>query len=354
MQLKDIRRPRRALGTATLALTLAVTVSACSDASGDSGTDAEGAEGAVIGISWAHIRNSIYATETAELVKEAKRRGLQPMPLVDADRDPSKQISDVQTLLAQGAKGLVLNPVDSRAIGPAVEAAKNQGVPAVAPDVGINHPDTLINVTADQAGMGEQQCQAVGEAVASGPILYEAGDLSDNAGKDRWEGFSSCMEENFPDIEVTMKEAEWDGAEAASQVETVLTDQPDIKAIALASDSAYGPAVLATLKRMKKLVTADEPGHIHLSGIDGAPETADAVRAGHWDVMISQPVFEYAKYTIDYLIKGMEGEEIVEGVTDHDSVVRPDANGVLTDFLTAYVVTKDNVDDEKLWHMAVN
>lgn len=343
-------RARRVAGISCLALALVAMATACgSNASGDSG---DGADGAVIGVSWAHIRNSIYATETQELIKEAERRGLKPIPLVDAQRDPSKQISDVQTLISQGAEGLVLNPVDSRAVAPAVAAAKAQDIPVVAPDVGINDPDTLINVTADQAGMGEQQCQAVGESVKSGPILYEAGDLADNAGKERWEGFSSCMEENFPDIKVTMKEAEWDGAVAAGHVETVLTDQPDIKAIALASDSAYGPAVVATLKRMGRLDEIGEATHIHLSGIDGAPETADAIRAGTWDVMISQPVFEYAKYTIDYLIKGIEGEEIGEGPTDHDSVVKPDANGVLTDFLNAYVVTKDNVEDDNLWHKA--
>ena len=51
-------------------------------------------------------------------------------PLV-ANNDPAKQITDIHTLIQQGAQALIVNPVDSAAIAPALDYAASKNIPVV-------------------------------------------------------------------------------------------------------------------------------------------------------------------------------------------------------------------------------
>src|SRR5216684_8541354 len=54
-------------------------------------------------------------------------------PLV-ANGDPAKQITDIHTLIQEGAQALIVNPVDSAAIAPALDYAASKNVPVVSVD----------------------------------------------------------------------------------------------------------------------------------------------------------------------------------------------------------------------------
>ena len=49
----------------------------------------------------------------------------------------------------------------------------------------------------------------------------------------------------------------------------------------------------------------------------------------------------------------MEGKKFEPGPTDHDSTIVRLPSGILEDQLPAPLVTKDNVDDAKLWGNSV-
>src|SRR5205085_3221415 len=51
-------------------------------------------------------------------------------PLV-ANNDSAKQISDIHTLIQEGAQALIVNPVDSAAIAPALDFAASRTIPVV-------------------------------------------------------------------------------------------------------------------------------------------------------------------------------------------------------------------------------
>ena len=53
---------------------------------------------------------------------------------VDAQDDTAKQSNDIDDLIQQGVDVLLINPVDSAAIVPAVEAANNANIPVIAID----------------------------------------------------------------------------------------------------------------------------------------------------------------------------------------------------------------------------
>src|SRR5215471_3120165 len=51
-------------------------------------------------------------------------------PLV-ANNDAAKQIADIHTLIQEGAQALIVNPVDSAAIAPALDYAASKNIPVV-------------------------------------------------------------------------------------------------------------------------------------------------------------------------------------------------------------------------------
>ena len=312
-------------------------------ASGDS------AEGAIIGISYPYLNNSFYQTLTASLVSEAEKAGFKPLPVTDGGSDNSKQIADIQTLLSRGAKGLIVEAQNSDVLVGAVNAAIAKGVPVVSPDIGINSPKVYVNVRVSSIEMAKLQCDAVGKALnGSGNIYYQAGDLSGQAGQERWTGFQSCIEADYPNMQITMKESKWDATTATNQMETTLSANSDFQAVILASDSVYTNGTVATLKKLDMLKPVGQPGHIYVAAIDGSPEGVSAIKDGHFDAIVSQPLFDYAKYSIAYLKDAMEGTEVKAGATDHGSTITND-EGVLTDVLPAFLVTKDNITDPKIW-----
>src|SRR5690349_18346824 len=55
-------------------------------------------------------------------------------PLV-ANNDAAKQITDIHTLIQEGAQALIVNPVDSAAIAPALDSAASTNIPVISVDV---------------------------------------------------------------------------------------------------------------------------------------------------------------------------------------------------------------------------
>jgi ABC-type sugar transport system substrate-binding protein len=197
--------------------------------------------------------------------------------------------------------------------------------------------------------MGEIACEWVGKVLnGKGKVLELQGDLANSNGRDRTAGFEKCMAAKFPDIEVVGRPTKWQSELAANAAQTVLSADPDIDAIYMQSEAVMLPAILNTLKALKKDAKAGEPGHIYLIGIDGTPLALDKIRSGELDASVSQPLDLYAKYGIKYVQDAIAGVKYSVGPTDHGSKIAI-AVGCMQDLLPSPLVTKENVDDPKLW-----
>ncbi len=106
---------------------------------------------------------------------------------------------------------------------------------------------------------------------------------------------------------------------------------------------------LQTLKRKGLLKPVGDPNHIVVVSNDGIPQELDSIRKGEIDATVSQPADLYAKYSLYYLQKAIQGETFKPGPTDHGSTIVEVAPGVLEDQLAAPLITKENVDDKAFW-----
>jgi ribose transport system substrate-binding protein len=334
---------RLAAGVAASVLLVSV-ASGCS--AGERSADANGPR---IGFSLPMLNAPFYQVQVGLTEDSAHAQGMELLQTTDANQDPGKQITDIRNLISAGAQGLLVTPRDSNAIAPALEYAASKDVPVVAVDQGAANGEVAITVRADNVGMAQIACKALGDAIGGqGKVLELQGDLVNVNGRDRAEGFENCIRENYPGIEVIARPTKWLQANAASAAQTVLTANPDVKGIYMASDSIMVSAVLSVLQQLGLDAKVGEEGHVYVIGIDGAPEALDEIRASRMDATVSQPLDQYARLSVDYLKRAMNGEKFAAGPTDHDSEIRQEGPN-LTDFLTAPLVTMDNVDDPNLW-----
>ncbi|MFG1878706.1 sugar ABC transporter substrate-binding protein [Sphaerisporangium sp. NPDC049003] len=331
---------------ALFAAAVSVTVTSCSSGSASGG--ATGDTKAQVGYSESFLTDAFQVQLVKQLGDQAKAQAVDLLPAVNADGDAAKQNADIATLLGRGVKGLIVVPVDSKAIAPAIQRANSKNVPVVSVDLGSDSGKITMIVRADNVYMGKAACEYMGKQLGGeGSVLDLQGDLATQNGQDRSKGFTDCMAEQFPKVKVISKPMNWKPDECATQAQTVLSTQK-ITGLFMGSESVCLAGVQKVLQNQGKLTKVGDSGHIVSVGIDGSKAALDAVRAGTLDAVISQPLDLYAKYGIQYIKEAMAGKTFQPGPTDHDSTIVKLGDS-LQDLLPSPTVTKDNADDAALW-----
>lgn len=307
-----------------------------------------GGGGESIGLAGSFLTDPFQVVLVNGIGEQAGEAGLDLSPPTNADADPGKQVTDITTLVSQGVNGLIVIPVDSDAVVPAIESANAEDVPVVTVDVAPTGGDVYMIVRADNVAMGASACEHMGEALGgTGTVLELQGNLASVNGLDRSEGFNDCMTENFPDIEIISRPTDWVAQQATDAAQTVLSTT-DVQGVFLASDSVMLPGVINVLQNQDKWFPVGEEGHVTLVSIDGTPPGLQTIRDGYQDALVSQPVDLYAQYSVQYVADAIAGTEYEPGPTDHDSEI-VEEGGLLSDLLPSPLVTAENVDDPALW-----
>jgi ribose transport system substrate-binding protein len=334
-----------------LAAISCLALSACGSTRDDNGNARSGSGSGgsgQVGYSESFLTDPFQVQLVKQLDAQSTAQGVDLLPAVNANADAAKQSTDVQTLIGRGVKGLIIVPVDSKAIVPAIKQANAKNIPVVTVDLGADSGKIAMIVRADNVYMGKAGCEYMGKKLnGKGTVLNLQGDLATQNGQDRSKGFTDCMASQFPGIKVISKPMNWKPEECATQAQTVLSTTK-IDGIFEGSESVCLQSVQKVLTSQKKDAKVGQPGHIVTVGIDGSPAGLDAIRADTMDAIVSQPLDLYAKYGIQYMKDAMAGKTFGEGPTDHDSTIVKNGES-LEDQLPSPTVTKENVDDKSLW-----
>lgn len=177
--------------------------------------------------------------QIAGLRERFEELGIEVVAVTDADFDPGQQVSDIETVMARDPDIIVSIPTDPVATAAAYKAAADAGVKLVFMD---NVPDGLEPgtdyvsvVSADNYGNGVVSAHLMAKALnGSGKIglIYHEADFF--VTQQRYEGFKTTIEEQYPDIEV-VDERGIAGPDFAGDAQAVadawLTQYPDLDGI---------------------------------------------------------------------------------------------------------------------------
>ncbi|WP_113705212.1 sugar ABC transporter substrate-binding protein [Nonomuraea lactucae] len=334
------------LGPAVAGAALITIVAACGSSTPTAG---EGGGGGKVGIDHPRADSDFWNSYIKYVPQMAGELKVDLMPPTNSQNDVTKLVNNVQALIGQGAKAIVMAPQDTGAIATTLQTLENKKVPVVSVDTRPDKGKVYMVVRADNRAYGTKACEFLGEKLGGkGKVVQLMGALSSINGRDRAEAFRECMKSRFPGITVFEEPTEWEGSKAASMLQTRLEQHPDIKGVYMHAGGVHLAPTLQVLKQKNLLVPPDDPKHVFVVSNDGIPQEFEAIRKGEIDATVSQPADLYAKYALSYAKAAVEGRSFKPGPTDHDSTIIQLPNG-LEDQLPAPLVTKENVDDKNLW-----
>ena len=171
------------VGAATLALTVGVAAIAGAE------------EKLVIGFSQGTMNHPwrVAMVEGNQAYAEANLPDVE-LIVTDGQNDSSKQVADVETLLARGVDVLMISPLTADALTPAVMDALDAGIKVVTLDRKVNIPVT-VHVGALNKPIGVQAGSFLIDALGgSGNVIEIQGTAGASATVDRHEGFEEALE----------------------------------------------------------------------------------------------------------------------------------------------------------------
>jgi ribose transport system substrate-binding protein len=199
-------RRRNAAWTAALALAAAA---ACSGGSAPASSDQPLSIGVIPKGTTHEFWNAIHAG-AVKAERELNERGVKVSitwkgPLREDDRE--QQVQVVEGFLSQGVSGLVLAPLDEKALVRPVEEAKRAGIPTVVIDSGLATSEIVSFVATDNVKGGELAADRMGELLGGkGSVLllrYQEGSASTT---EREQGFLQRLKAKYPGITLISSE----------------------------------------------------------------------------------------------------------------------------------------------------
>ena len=204
-------------------------------------------DGMTVGVSWSNFQEERWKTDEAA-IKEALEAAGATYISADAQLSASKQLTDIESLIAQGADALIILAVDKDAIAPAVDAASNEDIPVVGYDRLIED-DRAFYLTFDNKGVGTIIAETVMAAQPEGNYAIIKGDPGDPNALFLLEG----MMEVIGDVDgiTVVGEAFTDGwkpENAQRNMEQILTANDNNIDAVLAENDGMAGGVIAALQ----------------------------------------------------------------------------------------------------------
>jgi D-xylose transport system substrate-binding protein len=142
-----------------------------------SGSAAAGGD-CTVAVSWNNYQQPRWAALDEPGIKDTVEAAGGTYIRADANLSTEQQLTDVTTMLGQGADVMIILAQDTTVIGPAVQAAKDANVPVIAYDRLIEDPDILY-ITFDNVAVGRLEAEAILAAVPTGNYVLIKGDPGD-------------------------------------------------------------------------------------------------------------------------------------------------------------------------------
>lgn len=296
------------------------------------------AQDITIGVSWSNFQEERWKTDEAAIKAKLDELGAAYIS-ADAQSSSAKQLSDVESLIAQGADALIILAQDASSIGPAVQAAADEGIGVVAYDRLIDD-ERAFYLTFDNVEVGRMQARAVLEAQPTGNYVMIKGSPTDPNADFLRGGQQEVLQAAIDKGDITIVgEAYTDGwvpANAQRNMEQILTANDNkVDAVVASNDGTAGGVVAA--------LTAQGMEGIPVSGQDGDYAALNRVATGTQTVSVWKDARELGKAAAEIAVRMAEGRDM-SAIDSSNIWTSPSGKNLHARFLKPIPVTADNLD----------
>ena len=287
------------LAALALAAVMALGLVGCGGASIEGESESSDGGNGSIGLSVSTLSNPFFVTLAEGAEAKAEEMDAE-LIVVDAGDDAAKQTSDIEDLISKNISVLIVNPVDSDAVAPAVETAISKGIKVIAVDRVVNGVEVDCSIASDNVAGAAMATEYLVELVGEGAEVAELeGVTGASATIDRGEGFHSVADEK---LNVVAKQtASFDRAEGMSVMENILQAQPNVKGVFAHNDEMALGAVEAVLASGKD---------IKIVGFDATDDAVAAVKSGKMAATVAQKPELMGETAVQTAMKLINGETV--------------------------------------------
>jgi D-xylose transport system substrate-binding protein len=293
----------------------------------------------IVGVSWSNFQEERWKTDEAAIKAALEAAGATYISS-DAQSSSSKQLSDIESLISRGANALIVLAQDASAVGPAVDAASDEGIPVVAYDRLIEDSRAYY-LTFDNVEVGRMQARAVLALQPKGNYVMIKGSPTDPNADFLRGGQQEVLQAAIDAGDITIvAEAYTDGwlpANAQRNMEQILTAQDNnVDAVVASNDGTAGGVVAA--------LTAQGLEGIPVSGQDGDHAALNRVAMGTQSVSVWKDARALGKAAGEIAVALAGGADMMS-VDGTMSWTSPAGTVMNATFLAPVPVTRGNLND---------
>jgi len=265
-----------------------------------------GGEGPRIGLSISTLNNPFFVTLRNGAQDAANEEGAE-LIVTDAQNDAATQQDDVQNFVTQQVDAILVNPVDTEAIVPAIQAANQANIPVLCLDRGASGGEIATLIASDNVEGGRIAARELIELVGSGPVAQLEGIPGTSAARDRGQGFAEVINAQDEIELVASQTANFDRAEGLNVTENILQANPGIKGIFAQNDEMALGAVRAL---------GDRAGsEVKIVGFDAVEDALNAIQDGRMNATVAQQPDRIGTLGVENAMKVIEGESVEKNIS---------------------------------------
>jgi ribose transport system substrate-binding protein len=281
---------------------------------------AENSTSKTIGVSLLTRQHVFYKDLEEGLRSAAAKEGYQ-LVLTSGDFDLGKQSAQIEDFLTQKVDAIIVCPVDSRGIGPAIKKANDLKIPVFTADIAAQEGETVCHIASDNVAGGRLAGEYMAKILGGKGAVAIIGQPTITSVLDRVQGFKDAIAK-FSDIKI-VADVNGEGVrdKAMQAASDILQAHPDLKGIfGINDDSALG-ALDAVQQYDRK--------NVNIIGYDATPPAADAITKG---TALKADVVQYPKRigetTIEKIKEYFSGASLPKvvpvevGIVDKDALLK--------------------------------
>ena len=260
-----------------------------------------------IGATYMTMNNPFYSVIDEELRLMIESQG-DILLTRDPALDQEKQNAQIHELLASDIDLLVINPVDFQQIRPALEEARDAGVPVVIVDSQVSDPSLVTcTIASDNYGAGVLCAEHLMRTRDSAHIVLLEHAAAQSA-VDRIQGFCDTLADHPAYEIVGQADCEGQLELAMPALRKLLEEQPAIDVVMALND----PSALGAMAALEEYGTLE---NTLVYGVDGAPEAKNMIYEGVMTATVAQSPIQIGQTTAQVAYQILEGEPYDKVIT---------------------------------------
>ena len=266
---------------------------------GEGELSGENSGSGAVGFSVSTLNNPFFVSLSEGAKAEAEKQGVK-LVVVDAGDDAAKQTNDIEDLISRNVSVLIVNPVDSDAVAPAVQNAVSKGIKVISVDRVVNGVEVDCQIASDNVAGAKMATEYLVELIGEGAKAAELeGVPGASATIDRGAGFHEAADAALE--VVASQTANFNRAEGMNVMENILQSSSEVKGVFAHNDEMALGAVEAVAASGKD---------IKIIGFDATEDAVTAVKAGKMAATVAQKPELMGETAVQTAIKLINGETV--------------------------------------------